>query len=196
VPDELEPGALIGRFVLVAGGAGAVGHAAIQLAVWAGATVITTVSSPAKATLAHAAGARHVINYRTEDALRSVRSLAPDGVDIIVEVNPGANMQLDQAVTAPNATISVYSESQETITVPVRPSMTKNLRYQFILTYSTPPRLKAAAVTAVRAAVADGALAIGEDAGLPIRRFTLDETAAAHDAVEQGFVGKVLIDVD
>ncbi|MCA1656878.1 MAG: alcohol dehydrogenase catalytic domain-containing protein, partial [Actinobacteria bacterium] len=60
MPSRLVPGALEGRRVLVAGGAGAVGHAAIELAAWAGATVVTTVSSPEKASLAGAAGAHHV----------------------------------------------------------------------------------------------------------------------------------------
>ena len=62
-PTRLAPGALAGRTVLVTGGAGAVGHAAIQLARWAGATVITTISSPEKAVLATAAGAHHAIDY-------------------------------------------------------------------------------------------------------------------------------------
>ena len=67
-PDHLGPGALTGRTVLVAGGAGAVGHAAIQLARWSGARVVTTVSGQAKGQLASAAGAHHVVNYRTQDA--------------------------------------------------------------------------------------------------------------------------------
>ncbi|MEP6980378.1 MAG: zinc-binding dehydrogenase, partial [Nakamurella sp.] len=67
-PSRLHPGALTGKTVLVAGGAGAVGHAAIQLARWAGATVITTISSDAKANLAAAAGAHHTVNYRDQDA--------------------------------------------------------------------------------------------------------------------------------
>src|ERR1700712_2194372 len=97
-PDRLGPGALTGKTVLVAGGAGAVGHAAIQLARWAGATVVTTVSSDAKAALARAAGAHHVVNYRTEDAAARIRAIAPDGVDVVVEVAPGPNAALDLAV--------------------------------------------------------------------------------------------------
>jgi NADPH2:quinone reductase len=77
---------LAGKVVLVAGGAGAVGHAAVQLARWAGATVITTISSPAKAALARAAGAHHVINYRDGDAANAIKEVAPDGVDLVVEV--------------------------------------------------------------------------------------------------------------
>lgn len=192
---ELAPGVLAGRTVLVAGGAGAVGHAAIQLARWAGATVITTVSSTAKGDLARAAGADHVVNYRTDDAVAVIRSHAPHGVDVVVEVNPAANIELDIEVAARDATISIYADSPADLVVPVRPSMAKNLRYQFVLTYTTPDEVKDAAVRAVRAAVADGALPVGEAAGLPITRFPLAELAAAHDAVEGGIVGKVLVDV-
>ncbi len=194
-PSELSPNALDGRIVLVAGGAGAVGHAAIQLAVWAGATVLTTVSSPAKAALARAAGAHHVVDYRAEDAATAIRALAPHGVDIVVEVNPSANIGLDVEVAAHDATVSIYADGAGDLIMPVRPSMAKNLHFQFVLTYTTPPQVKDAAVRAVRAAVADGALPVGEAAGLPITRFSLAETGAAHDAVEGGIVGKVLVDV-
>jgi NADPH2:quinone reductase len=87
-PRRLRPGAFDGKIVLVSGGAGAVGHAAIQLAKWAGAVVITTVSGPEKAALATAAGANHVINYRETSAAAEIRRIAPEGVDQIVEVAP------------------------------------------------------------------------------------------------------------
>ena len=195
-PRRLVPGALSGLVVLVAGGAGAVGHAAIQLARWAGATVITTVSSDTKAALARAAGAEHVVNYRIEDIAAAVRAIAPAGADLVVEVNPDANIGMDLELLAPGGTISLYAtDSGEPLTVPFRPSMTKNVRYQFILTYTVEPDQKAAAVAAVSAALADGALRVGEDHGLPLTRFRLEDTALAHDAVQQGIVGKVLIDV-
>ena len=94
-PSRLYPGALTGSSVLVHGGAGAVGHAAIQLAVWAGATVITTVSSAEKAQLARNAGAHHIINYRTEDVASRIAALAPDGVQRIVEVDLAANLEVE-----------------------------------------------------------------------------------------------------
>lgn len=196
-PAELSPGSLEGRTVLVAGGAGAVGHAAIQLAVWAGATVIATVSSHEKAELARAAGAHHVVNYTDPDTAEAIGALAPRGVDIVVEVNVIANAALDVKVTGRNATIASYADAPgaEEVTIPVRPSMSKNLRWQFVLTYTVAPENKEAAVRAVAAAAADGALRVGEEHGLPITRFPLDRTAAAHDAVEDGIVGKVLIDV-
>ena len=85
-PSRLAPGALDDRTVLVTGGAGAVGHAAVQLAVWAGATVVTTVSSDEKAALATVAGAHHVVNYRTGDAAAEIKAIAPEGVDLVVDV--------------------------------------------------------------------------------------------------------------
>jgi NADPH2:quinone reductase len=196
-PDTLSPGVLAGFTVLVTGGAGAVGHAAIQLAHWAGATVITTVSSDDKAQLARNAGADHVINYREQNVAEAVQQLAASGVHIIIEVNATENLPTDVEVAAPNATIAIYaSDSNPTVPVPVRGSMTKNLRFQFILTYTTTEEQKANAVTAVSHAVADGALEVGTENGLPLTRFSLAATADAHRAVENGAVGKVLIDVE
>ncbi|MBW8870911.1 MAG: NADPH:quinone reductase [Leifsonia sp.] len=196
-PAELSPGSLEGRTVLVAGGAGAVGHAAIQLAVWAGATVIATVSSHEKAELARAAGAHHVVNYTDPDTAEAIGALAPRGVDIVVEVNVSANAELDVKVTGRNATIASYADApgSDSVTIAVRPSMSKHLRWQFVHTYTLAAETKEAAVRAVAAAAADGALRVGEEHGLPITRFPLEQTAAAHDAVEDGVVGKVLIDV-
>jgi NADPH2:quinone reductase len=195
-PLPLGPGELAGRTVLVAGGAGAVGHAAIELAVWAGAQVITTVSSPAKGALARAAGAHHVVDYRAEDAAAAVRRLAPNGIDLVAEVNPNANAALDAEVLAPNGTIAVYAtDNPDPLSFPVRAFMSKNLRWRFLLTYTASATEKDAAVAGVRAAVAAGALRVGEEAGLPITRFPLERTADAHAAVESGAVGKVLIDV-
>src|SRR5438874_309897 len=108
-PQRLAPGALAAQTVLVAGGAGAVGHAAIQLARWAGARVIATVSNAEKAKLAQAAGAEHVVDYRSSDAFEQIRGLAPDGVDVVVEVAPAANASLDVAVLAANGTVAMYA---------------------------------------------------------------------------------------
>ncbi|HEX9315747.1 MAG TPA: NADPH:quinone reductase [Actinomycetota bacterium] len=194
-PSRLAPGALAGTTVLVAGGAGAVGHVAIELARWAGATVITTVSSPDKARLAEAAGAHHVVNYREGDPAAAIRAAAPDGVDTIVEVAPATNAALDVAVVGPFGVVAVYASGDGDLVLPVRPLITLNARWQFVLVYTMPPEAKAAAVEAVSAALADGALRVGEAAGLPLHRFPLERTADAHAAVESRAVGKVLIDV-
>ncbi|GGF20723.1 NADPH:quinone reductase [Subtercola lobariae] len=194
-PARLAPGSLAGQHILVAGGAGAVGHAAIQLATWAGATVITTVSSEQKADLAWRAGAHHVINYRTENVVSQVTAVAPHGVEVIVEVNPRANLGIDLELIAHGGTIAIYvSGTPDEVSIAARASMTKNVRYQFVLTYTTSEVQKANAVAAVIAAAGDGALGVGDAFGLPIIRYHLDETAAAHQAVEDAVVGKVLID--
>jgi NADPH2:quinone reductase len=77
----------------------------------------------------------------------------------------------------------------------VRELMTRNVRYQFVLVYTVPRLVKEQAVADVGVAAADGALPVGADAGLLLHRFPLEQTAAAHAAVEGGAVGKVLIDV-
>jgi NADPH2:quinone reductase len=195
-PARLHPGALGGCVVVVAGGAGAVGNAAIQLARWAGATVIATVSGDAKARLAAAAGAHHVVNYRDPGAAARIRESAPDGVDLIVEVAAGANAELDQAVLRPRGTISIYAnDGGGPFTLDVRRNMGLNARYQFVLLYTVGSDRIAAAGADINGAIEDGAFRVGEEAGLPLHRFPLEEARAAHQAVESGVVGKVLVTV-
>jgi NADPH2:quinone reductase len=173
-----------------------VGHAAIQLARWAGARVISTVSGDDKASLARAAGAEHVVNYRKRDVADEIRAVSPDGVDLVIEVAPAANAALDAAVLASNGTVAAYaSEGEMRLGLDVRALMARNLRYQFVLVYTVSAAAKDDAVADIAAAVAEGVLPVGEDAGLPLHRFPLEETADAHAAVERGVVGKVLIDV-
>jgi NADPH2:quinone reductase len=195
-PTRLTPGALDGKVILVAGGAGAVGHAAIQLARWAGATVIATVSSSAKAAYPTAAGAHHVVNYHDADAAAQIRGFAPDGVDVVVEVAIGANHELDLEVLRTRGTISIYANNgDKPFTVDVRRNMGLNARYQFVLLYTVGPEFLTAAAEDINAAISVGSLPVGEDAGLPVHHFSLDQTAEAHQAVEAGTTGKVLIDV-
>jgi NADPH:quinone reductase len=196
LPDRLGPGSLTGSTVLVHGGAGAVGNAAIQLARWADATVITTVSSPRKAQLAAAAGADHVVDYTQQDVVREVRKIAPAGVDAIVEVAPAQNAGADAQVIGLHGSVAIYANNGgDEVTLPVRLQMTANARWQFVFVYTEPERAKALGVEDVAAAVADGALRVGDEAGLPLHVFPLAEATAAHRAVEDGAVGKVLIDV-
>lgn len=195
-PPRLFPGALTGRTVLIAGGAGAVGHAAIQLARWAGARVITTVSSKEKTYLASSAGAHDVIDRHASDLTATVQRAAPDGVDHIVEVAIGANASLDATVAANHASIAYYADDGgDILTLPVRTSFAKNLRLQGILLYTLSEKALHAAVEDTRNALSDGALPVGANVGLPLTWFQLNETPAAHDAVQAGTVGKVLIRV-
>ncbi|MFI5625146.1 NADPH:quinone reductase [Nocardioides sp. NPDC051685] len=195
--ERVAAGSFDGLTILVHGGAGAVGNAAIQLAVWAGAKVITTVSSPEKAALAKAAGAHHIVNYREGDPAAAIREIAPDGVDQIVEVAPAVNNDLDRAVIAKRGTIAIYANNGgDELTMPLRATFSLNLRYQFIQLYGIEEQQIQAAADDVAAAVAAGALRVGPEAGVPLHHYRLEETAAAHDAVEAGAVGKVLIDLE
>jgi NADPH2:quinone reductase len=179
-------GPVNGQTVLVAGGAGAVGHFAIELAKRAGARVIATVSSPAKAALAEKAGADLVVNYRSADAAGQIQTLGP--VDRAVEVALGANLELDLAVTRPYGTIVTYAAEPVNPELPVRACMTANLTLKFVLLYGVP-------MTALDQAAADitAALTAGELTELPVHTFGLDEIAAAHEAAESGAVGKVIV---
>ena len=191
-PVRLGPGALEGRHVFVAGGAGAVGNASIQLAHWAGATVLTSVSGPDKAQIAAAAGADHVINYRETDVAAEVRKIVPHGVNTIVEVAATRNADLDTKIVADDGSIAVYSEDGGTdVTIPIRPSMIPNARWQFVMIYRIPRQAKEHALHAVTAALRDGAIR----QVLPLHHFPLADAAVAHAAVQDAAVGKVIIDI-
>ena len=154
-----------------------------------GARVIATVSSDEKGDLARAAGAQTVVNYRAEDAADAIRAAAPEGVDRIVEVAPAANAALDAEVVAPDGAVSIYAADGE-LTTPVRPLMVRNVVLRFVLVYNVAPEWLARAVDEVSAAAAAGDLS-----ELPAHRFPLDDIAGAHEAVEGGAVGKVLVDI-
>ena len=179
-------GPVNGKTVLVAGGAGAVGHFAIELAKRAGARVVTTVSSPEKAALAQEAGADLAVNYRSPDAAEQIKAFGP--VDRVIELALGANLQLDLAVIGPHATIVTYAAEAADPVLPARACMTANITLKFVLLYGVP-------MTALDQAAADitAALAVGALTGLPVHKFPLDEIAAAHEAAESGAVGKVIV---
>jgi NADPH2:quinone reductase len=182
-------GALSGAKILVHGGAGAVGHAAIELGRWHGAHVATTVSSEEKAELARAAGAELVINYRSEPVGERVRAWAPEGVARVVEVNLPANLSLDTEVLASGGVVSCYTTPDRAVDLS-RSLMVLGARIAFVLVYTVPLEAKLAAVADISQALQDGALT-----ALPAHHFTLQQIAAAHDAVEQGAIGKVLVEL-
>ncbi|MEO3781380.1 NADPH:quinone reductase [Micromonospora sp. B11E3] len=194
MPDRLHAGALSDHTVLVQGGAGAVGNAAIQLARWADACVIATVSSAEKANLAAAAGASHVINYREQDVVEEVRKIAPDGVHTVVEVSPARNAAVDVQMLRRGGAVCAYADDGGSeVTLPVRALMVPNARWQFVLIYTAPAAAKAQGVLDVAAAAAQNGIRVGQDAGLPLHHWSLAATATAHQEVERSVVGKVLV---
>jgi NADPH2:quinone reductase len=181
-------GGVAGKDVLIAGGAGAVGHYAIQFAKRAGAkSIAATISSPEKAALARDAGADLTINYKEEDAAARLAS----GVDRIIEVDLAANIALDLAVVRPEGDIVVYGSGQRDIPVPFGPSIMKNIRYRFFIVYNLNAADRARAIADVTSMLAAGQLQHNIAARLP-----LDRIADAHELVESGTAhGNVVVEV-
>jgi NADPH2:quinone reductase len=180
-------GPVTDKTVLVAGGAGAVGHFAIELAKRAGARVITTVSSAEKAALAEKAGADLVVNYRAAGAADKIHAFGP-AVDRVIEVALGANLELDLAVSRPAATVVTYAAQSADPVLPVRACMSANVILRFMLLYGVPE-------TELEQAAADvtAALAAGELTALPVHKYPLEHIADAHDAAEAGVIGKIIV---
>lgn len=171
-------GPISDRWVLVQGGAGAVGICAVQLARRAGARVIATVRSRDDEGTAWRAGAHHV--SRTGPTLvEQVHALAPDGVAHIVEVAFGANITTDLELLALHGSIATYATDVATPDIPFWPLLFKNIRVFFVGSDDVPADAKAAAARDI-----DDALASGWDGFEIAARFPLDAIAAAHDAVD------------
>jgi NADPH2:quinone reductase len=181
-------GPIEGESVLVAGGAGAVGRSAIEIARWGGAKrIVATVSKEEKASIARAAGADETVDYKAADAVEHVRDL---GAARIVELSLGQNLQLDLAAAGPNCAIASYANEGGNPELEARRLMAPNIVLRFVLVYTMPHEAIAHAVADITTMLSEGALTEP-----PLHHFPLEETAAAHDAVEQGAIGKVLIDV-
>ena len=184
-------GGVQGQTVLVAGGAGAVAHYAIQMARAAGAALIlTTVSSADKAAVAQLAGADVAINYHNEDVVGRVLDLTNgNGVDRIIELEFAANAAIDMGALRPNGLIVAYGANAAEVGIPFFPAILKNALVQFFIVYNLPETEREAAIKRVTDLLERGALEhrIAE-------RFPLEEIARAHESVEQGkAVGNVVI---
>jgi len=187
-------GPVTGQTILVSGGAGAVGHYAIQLAKWGGARVITTVSSEQKAEVAHAAGADQVINYKSEDVAARIKEITKgEGVDRIVEVAFASNLAVDIAVLKRNGAIATYSsDSDNQPQLPFLPLLTKNITVHFVLVYVMSNSAHQSAISDITTCLETGTLH-----HLVAQRFPLAEVAAAHQGVESGhMIGNVVIEIN
>jgi NADPH2:quinone reductase len=182
-------GPVAGKTVLVTGGAGVVGHYAIQLAKWGGAQVIATVSSAAKADHARAAGADHVINYRTEDVVERVRAVT-GGVDRIVEVDLGVNLAASAEILRPFGAIAAYATVGKPVPeLPYQALLRKNPVLRLVFVYTMPDGAKAQAIADIERWVKEGRPQFAIAA-----RFGLDRVVEAHQTVERGAkIGHVLL---
>jgi len=185
-------GPINGQTVLVTGGAGAVGHYAVQLAKWGGARVLATVSSDAKAAQAKAAGADGVINYKTEDVVTKTLAFTDGrGVDRLVDVDFGGNIATTLKLMAMNSTIAVYATNgNRTPVVPMRELMERCISLRTLVLYALPWPLLSAAQRDI-----SKWLAAGERIHNIAGEFPLSKTADAHLAVEKGDkLGTVIVD--
>lgn len=181
------------KTVLIAGGAGAVGHYAIQFARLAGAAkIISTVSSPQKAAQARAAGADVLIDYRREDVAARVHALTDGrGVDRVIEVDLSANVKLDFEVVREEGDLVIYGSLVPEVQVNFVSGIMKNLRLRFFIVYKLNAEDRARALAGVSAALERGLLQHQVEARLP-----LAQIIEAHERVESGqALGNVVLDI-
>jgi len=185
-------GAAPGMTLLIAGGGGAVGHYAVQFAKAAGATVITTVSSPQKADAARGAGADHVIDYKRENVGERVMAITGDkGVDAIIELDIAANAKLIPQVLRPRGSVVVYGTGATESAVPLFFLLRNAITLNFIYVYELDAAERTAALVGIERALTAGTLMTNIGATFP-----LTDTVAAHEAVEHGKVlGNVVVKI-
>jgi NADPH:quinone reductase len=181
-----------GMTLLVSGGAGAVGHYAIQFAKMVGANVITTISSPEKAKIAKAAGADHAIDYKREDIGERVMALTgKKGVDAVIELDIAANAKLMPQALRPRGTVVVYGYGAPDAAMPLAFFLRNAITLRFIYVYELTTAEREAALGAISRALEAGTLINNVAASFP-----LAESVAAHEAVEQGKVlGNVVVTI-
>ena len=184
-------GGVEGQAVLVSGGAGAVGHYAIQFARLLGAAkIITTVSSPEKAEHAREAGADLVINYRTEPVVERVREATGGrGVERVIEVDAAGNARLLPNLLAPEGLCVVYGSNAPEVTFEFGPMIMSGAAVRFFIVYELPPEARRSGIIDLTRWMQAGSIRHAIAAEFP-----LDDIAAAHEAVERaGLIGNVIV---
>jgi NADPH2:quinone reductase len=181
-----------GSTLLVSGGAGGVGHYAVQFAKARGAVVIATVSSEEKAALARKAGADHTIDYKREDVGARVMDLTDNaGVDAVIELDLTANAALLPRVLRPRGLVVVYGMGAPDAVIPAQWMLVNAITMTFIYVYELTAAERAAAIEEITRLMQENRLLHNVALRLP-----LSEIAAAHEAVEQGKVaGKVVVEI-
>lgn len=183
-------GAAKGVTVFISGGAGSVAQYAIQFAKTAGATVITTISSAEKAAIAREAGADHTIDYKREDVgARVMEITGKRGADVMIEMDLSANARLIPSVLRPKGSVIVYGTSSPDVMLPGFFCLTQTIRIQFFLVYELDTADRERAVTAINRALEAGTL--HNRVAKPT--YALADIASAHEAVEHGTIGNVIV---
>jgi NADPH2:quinone reductase len=181
-------GPVAGKTLLVAGGAGAVAHYAIQFAKAAGANVIATVSSAAKAKIARDAGADHTIDYKSENVGERVAAItgkpasAGGGVDAVLEIDLTANAALLPSVLRPKGAVVVYGTGPQA-QIPASFCLVNSIRLLFMLVYELSPEERRRGVEGITRLLEQNKLIHNVGA-----TFAFKDIATAHQAQESGSV--------
>jgi NADPH:quinone reductase len=175
--------------LFVSGGAGAVSQYIIQFAKAKGAKIIATVSSPEKARIAQEAGADHTVDYKRENVGDRVMEITGKrGVDAVIEMDLTANAKLIPGVLRPKGTVVIYGTGPEAV-LPAAFCLVNSVCLQFFLVYELDPAERARAVAAIGDGLKSGSLL--NRVARPT--YPLTETVVAHEAVERGTVGNVVV---
>lgn len=183
-----------GKTILVIGAASSVAHYAAQFASMKGARLIGTVGSEQKAAHARAVGVQETIQYKTEPVAQRVKQLTGQrGVDAIIDMDFSSTVDLvRQGALAPHGTLVCYGANvMDDIAVPFRAMLTGSIKVLFFLVYDLLDWQRRQALDEIGRLLDAGRLAHTIGA-----RFSLDDIAAAHEAVESGAVmGNVVVDI-
>jgi NADPH2:quinone reductase len=183
-------GPVDGKVVLIHGVLGGVGSVAAQLAAWGGATVIGTVRRTADLDRVDPAVISHAVALDAADPAVEIRAHASAGVDRIIEVSLSDNADLDNAVAANGAVIAAYATRADRTEIPFWTLLFSNVTLRLVGSDDFPADAKRQAARDLTSAAAVGALSV--DVG---DRYPLADIAKAHDRVDAGGRGRVLIDI-
>ena len=186
-------GSIENKTLMVTGGAGAVGFYGIQLAKWAGANVMSTVSSEKKAKIAKDAGADLILNYKEDDIVNSVLDYTKgDGVDRVLEVEFGGNILINQNIVKPNGTIAAYASA--TVMEPTLPFynlMFKGIKINTFLIYSISKEERKTVTGGISKALNENAIK-----HIIASTHSIESVVDAHYAVESNKnIGNVIINI-
>lgn len=179
-----------GITLLVAGGAGAVSQYIIQFAKAQGAQVLTTVSSPEKAKTALEAGADHTIDYKRDNVGERVMEItAKRGVDAVIEMDIAGNAKLLPGVLRPKGSVIIYGTGAPEAALPTGFCLVNSIRLQFFLVYELDTSERERAIAAINRALEQNKLL--NRVAQPL--YGLNDIVAAHEAVEKGTLGNVIV---
>ena len=184
---------LRGKKVLVTGASSAVGHYITQMVTQYGGQVIGTVGSEQKAVHAKAAGAVETIFYKTEPVLERLKAFSGGrGVDVIIDMDfATASQWVTQGGLAAHGQLIGYgSNVVGDIPLTFRPLLFNSIGLKFFLVYDLLPADRIWCVNRTNELLVAGQLqhTIGA-------RFSLNQIVQAHEAVEAGQLGNVVIDL-